>query len=127
MIPGGSKDLNPLCPAAPNHRLRYSANAHPGMVNCELCGGEAPLGYLIDDGSDTPSTPQGFNAEAQSIFSGAKRATIWQLTKAVMALGMVVRDYGNALKTGTYTGSGAGGTKTLADLRSDFATKYQAL
>ena len=82
---------------------------------------------MLDDGTDTPSTPQGFNAEAQSIFSGAKRATIWQLTKAVMALGMVVRDYCNALKTGTYTGSGAGGTKTLADLRSDFATKYQAL
>lgn len=127
MIPGGSKNLDPLCAAAPNHRLRYTTNAQPGMVNCEVCGGEAPIGYLLDDGSDTPSTPQGFNAEAQAIFNGTKRATIWQLTKALMALAMVVRDYANALKTGTYTGSGAGGTKTLTDLRTDFATKYQSL
>src|SRR5690242_11527817 len=110
MIPGGSKDLDPNCSAAPIHRLRYTPNANPGMVNCEVCGGDAPLALMLDDGSDTPNTTQGFNAEAQAIFNGQKRATIWQLTKSIIALGMLVRDYCNALKTGTYTGSGAGGT-----------------
>ena len=97
------------------------------MVNCEVCGGEAPIGLLVDDGEDTPTSTQGFNAEAQAILNGTKRATIWQLTKSIIALGMLMRDYCNALKTGTYTGSGANGTKTFANLRSDFADKYQAL
>lgn len=49
------------------------------------------------------------------------------LDRALRALGLLVRDYCNQLKAGTYAGSGAGGAKTVAELRADFAAKYNSL
>lgn len=43
------------------------------------------------------------------------------LEKTLKALALVMRDYCNALKAGTYA------NKTVADLKSDFSTKYNQL
>jgi len=49
------------------------------------------------------------------------------LQKVLKAFGLLIRQYANDLKTGTYTGDGAGGTKTVANVKADFAAIYQAL
>lgn len=49
------------------------------------------------------------------------------LDKVLKAVGLLMRDYCNQLKQGTYAGSGPGGTKTIADLKADFGAKYNAL
>lgn len=43
------------------------------------------------------------------------------LERTLKALALVMRDYCNALKAGTYT------DKTVAQLKTDFATKYNSL
>lgn len=43
------------------------------------------------------------------------------LERTLKALALVMRDYCNALKAGTYT------ARTVQDLRADFAAKYNAL
>ena len=43
------------------------------------------------------------------------------LDKVLKTLGLVMRDYCNQLKAGTYT------NKSVAELRTDFMTKYQSL
>ena len=112
MIPGGQKDLNPACSAAPNHRLRFSAHANPGMVNCEVCGGEAPIGFMIDDGEDTPQTQAELDSECQAIINGTKRPNPWQLYKLIKAV---------ALWQGALHGL------TNAQVRSAVAAIYKAL
>ena len=47
--------------------------------------------------------------------------------KTFKALALVMRDYCNQLKLGAFTGTGAGGTKTVADIRADFAAKFNSL
>ena len=43
------------------------------------------------------------------------------LDRVLKALGLLLRDYTNALQAGTYT------TKTINQLKADFASKYNAL
>jgi len=57
----------------------------------------------------------------------ADLSNVDNLERTLKALALVLRDYCNALKAGTYTGTGAGGTKTVPDLKADFAEKYGAL
>jgi hypothetical protein len=48
-------------------------------------------------------------------------SNIDNLDKVLKSLGLVMRDYCNSLNAGTYT------NKTVAQLKSDFAAKYQSL
>lgn len=54
-------------------------------------------------------------------------SNIDNLEKSFKALALVMRDYCNQLKLGAFTGAGAGGTKTVAEIRADFAAKYNSL
>ena len=49
------------------------------------------------------------------------------LDKAFKSFGLLLRQYANDLKTGSYTGSGPSGTKTVAEAKADFKAIYQAL
>jgi hypothetical protein len=49
------------------------------------------------------------------------------LEKVIKAIGLLMRDYCNQLKAGTYAGNGPGGSKTVAEVKSDFAAKFNSL
>jgi len=86
MIPGGQKDLDPNCATAPIHALRWSVNSRAGYVNCEVCGGEAPLEMLLDPGEDTPSTAAERDTEARDIVNGTKALNPRRTYKIIKAV-----------------------------------------
>jgi hypothetical protein len=49
------------------------------------------------------------------------------LDKVLKALALLTRQYANALKKGTFAGTAADGSKTVADTKADFATVYRAI
>jgi hypothetical protein len=49
------------------------------------------------------------------------------LDKTLKALALLTRAYANALKKGTFAGTAADGTKTVADVKADFMAVYRAL
>jgi len=66
------------------------------------------------DGSGFTFTPR---VAAQPI----DLSNVDNLEKTLKAMGLLMRDYCNSLKAGTYT------TKTVADLKADFSAKYNSL
>jgi hypothetical protein len=78
---------------------------------------------------DAIGTPAPTLAEVQAFLHPIPTdlSNVDNLDKTLKALALLMRDYCNALKAGTYIGTGVGGAKTVPDLRADFASKYQSL
>jgi hypothetical protein len=75
------------------------------------------IGWTWNNGAPVDPNPP----PQPPVFVPPDLANIDNLDRAFRAMGLLLRDYTNALQAGTHS------TKTIAQFKADFATKYNAL